>query len=94
MLLSEIMAGISIIVGGIAIVGFFSQRRRLVMDDGKRLQEVCQMQKDAEAILKRVERLEDAERSINVILAEVKNDLKHMISTLERIATRLDMTPC
>ena len=84
---------ISIAVGIIAISRFYSDRRDRAVEEGKMKGEIVQLRKDLDAAYIKMRDLETNARCVDIDLAEVKSDVKHIIDALDRIERRLENGP-
>jgi hypothetical protein len=84
---------ISLAVGIIAISRFYSDRRDRAVEEGKMKGEIVQLRKDLDAAYVKMRDLETNARCVDIDLAEVKSDVKHIIDALERIERRLENGP-
>ena len=86
----QLMPIISIVVGLIAIIGFFNTRKAAAVAEGKRQQELAQLEKDVTAAHDRIRQLEEAGRCTEGDIRELKTDVKHIIDSLARIEAGLN----
>jgi hypothetical protein len=81
---------ISIAVGIIAISRFYSDRRDRAVEEGKMKGEIAQLRKDLDSANLNIRGLESNARCVDIDLAEVKSDVKHILDALERIERKLE----
>jgi len=85
----QFMPILSIIVGVIAIVGFFNTRKAAAVAEGKRQQELEQLERDVKAAHEKIRELEAAGKCTDGDIRELKTDMKHVLDALSRIEERL-----
>ena len=87
-LISTISLLLSAIIGLTVIITFFSSRRNSAKDDGAMRQRIETMQRDLEAAHRRIEKLECERQSIEMTLAEMKSDIKHILEMMAEMRER------
>jgi hypothetical protein len=85
-----VLPWLSIAVGIIAISRFYSDRRDRAVEEGKMKGEIAQLRKDLDAAYINIRGLETNARCVDIDLAEVKSDVKHILDALERIERKLE----
>jgi len=87
---SLILPWLSLILGLIAIYGFYNQRRINAMDQGKKQADIAQLRKDIDHAFDKLHLLEETSKCTDIDLAELKTDMKHVLGALERIERKLE----
>jgi hypothetical protein len=81
---------VSIVVGVIAILKFYADRRDRAVEEGKMKGEIAQLRKDIDAAYINIRSLEANARCVDIDLTEVKSDVKHILDALVRIERKLE----
>jgi hypothetical protein len=88
--ISSVLPLISFIIGLIAIYGFYNQRRQTAMDQGKKQADILQLRKDIDHAFDKIQVLEKSGACTDKDLAELRTDMKHVLTALERIERKLE----
>lgn len=88
--ITSFLPWLSFIIGLIAIYGFYNQRRAYAMEQGKKQADITQLRRDLDHAFEKIHSLEESGRCTDIDLAELRTDMKHVISSLERIEKKLE----
>jgi hypothetical protein len=81
---------LSFALGLIAIYGFYNQRKRSAMEQGKRQAAVDELRRDLDTVKVEIKTLQDDSRCTDISLAELKTDMASVIKALDRIEGRIN----
>jgi hypothetical protein len=88
--IDQILPWLSLIIGLIAIAGFYTARRQGIMEQGKREARLDQLKTDLDGLGTKVRQLETDSRCTDITLAELKTDMRNVIEALNRIEGRIN----
>lgn len=74
----------------LAVSAWIDSRRKAAMKEGEQKQTVSQLRADLDKARERVAILEDRLREADGDVREIKADIKHLISTVDRMSEKLD----
>jgi len=80
----------SMIVALIAIYNLSSTKRKAAVEEGKRQQEIFQMEKDLERAFEKIRSLEHGNHTTSNTLTEIQTTLRYIKETVDRLAIKLD----
>jgi len=87
---TTLLPWLSLALGVIAIYKFAESKRERAMQEGRRQQEIEQLRKDLTNAHDKIRDLEKETRCFDLDLTEVKSDVKHILSVLEKIERKLE----
>jgi len=85
-----IMPWLSLAVALIAILRFSDYKRQGAIMEGERLAKIKELEKDLMNAHNKIRDLEKETRCFDLDLAEVKNDIKHILSSITRIEKMME----
>jgi hypothetical protein len=88
--LSDVLPWLSLVVGLAAISKFYTDRRDRAIEEGKMQREIQQLRKDVDSAYLKMREIESAARCVDIDLASVQNDIKHILAALVRIENKLE----
>lgn len=88
--LSAVLPWLSLILAGIAIFGFFDQRRNVAIREGVRAAESLQLRKDVDSAHDKIRVLDASSRGVDVCMAAVQTKLDNIEAKLANIERKLD----
>jgi len=74
----EILPWLSSAVAGIAVLGFFENRKKLLVEKGAKEQSMAQFANDLRAAHEKIRTLEENAQSSRVDTAEIKKDIEYI----------------
>lgn len=83
-------SGLSIMMALIAIVKFFDLRRQTVLDEGRRHEVIEQLRRDLDHAYEKVHSLEGDSKKMDRLMAEMKTDIKHILTAIQEIKEKLE----
>ena len=90
MTITTLLPWLSLVVGLIAITRFYFDRWDRAVEEGKMQNEFTQLRKDLDACHLKIRDMENDARMVDIDLAEVKSDVKHILAALGRIEDKLE----
>ena len=81
---------VGILVGCTALFNFASNRRSAAMAEGKRQEAEAEMRRDLDRAHEKIRALEQCNQKNEVMLAEIRTDLKHVLDALREMREKLD----
>lgn len=73
-----------------AIITFLSARRKAAQQEGVAMQKIQDMQDKLSCHEDQIAELEKSDKSKDIIIAEVQNELKHIIEKIDNLARQLE----
>jgi len=78
MTITELLPWLSLIVAGIAVLGFFENRKKLLIEKGAKEQSMSQLSVDLRSAHDKIRKLEETSQSARVDTAEIKKDIEYI----------------
>ena len=78
MTITELLPWLSLIVAGIAVLGFFENRKKLLVEKGAKEQSMAQLSVDLRSAHDKIRKLEETSQSARVDTAEIKKDIEYI----------------
>lgn len=78
MTITELLPWLSLVVAGIAVLGFFENRKKLLMEKGAKEQGMAQISIDLRSAHDKIRKLEETSQSARVDTAEIKKDIEYI----------------
>lgn len=88
---SYIGSVLAVLVSLAALITFAISRYRAAIEEGKHLATIDQLRADLTAAYEKIHKLETITHERDVIVGEIKADLKHVLEGLRRIEHKLDV---
>lgn len=85
---------VAILVGLSALVTFWTTRRRAVLEEGKKAQEVEQLKRDLDRAHEKIRQIEIKLTSAEGDMRELKTDVKHILAAINRLEQKIDVRGC
>jgi hypothetical protein len=86
----DVASIVALVVSLLAIAGFLIARRKVAVDEGKHLEAVRRLGEDLGHAYAKIHELEAASHERDVVTAEIKADVKHLLEAVARIEGKLD----
>jgi hypothetical protein len=90
MTVSYIGSILAVLVSVAALITFAISRYKAAIEEGKHLETVEQLRRDLSAAYDKIHQLESITHNRDMIVGEIKADLKHVRDGLKRIEHKLD----
>jgi archaellum component FlaC len=87
-----ILPWLSLAVGVIAISRFYFDRWDRAVEEGKMRGEIEQLRKDIDSAYAKMRDMENVARCVDVDIASIQSDIKHILSALVRIENKLEQS--
>jgi predicted nucleic acid-binding Zn-ribbon protein len=87
--LSVIMPWLSLAVALITVQRFFAEKRTRAIEEGKMQSKYEQLRSELDRACREIDCIKVNSRAVDIDVAELKRDIKHIMESLDRIENKL-----